>query len=646
MLIQTYKMLKSRFPNGNIIFHDEMYDDSEGFIAIFTQERALRLLKNRKISFDVLIIDEAHNLFEMDGRSLLLTRLIRRNRQRNTKSKNYYLSPLISDTDNLKVSSGQEIFERRIINNIKEADVSEFRNNGEVHKYDRFLNQFYFKCHNKDYIQYIIANQKEKNFIYLGAPKRVEQLAVYLESELAFINSEELMELSDVISKNVHSEFYCVDYVKKGLVYIHGKLPDLIKEYLEYKFTNTKDIKYIIANSVILEGVNLPVDNLYILNTYKLDAKLLTNLIGRVNRLNEVFDDDNKSLKKLLPSVHFVNSIEFNGKKGNMINKIQLLKSGFFNDVVKNPLLINFSFDNIDKELKKAKNRLDDYNTIKIESKIQTMRDIIERENFLISNEDDDSTKVRRILMESAISSSYYDLDTVLDILENKITKLVNDHDWVNASVIDKVYIFFIEGLENYIFNAEFSRLRHPKARAFYKMFIENLHRLTLREHISETVKYFYSIRKSLTGKEFFIGTSYGETSKYHSDGSYSNNVYIDLSKKTHKEMVNIALVKIKIENDFVSHTLNEYVNILYELNLITEQEYEIHIYGTTKKSNSEFVKIGLSGSLINKLDRDGQIENLRINEFGILGCNRKFQEYLKMQDDLIQFEIRKYMDI
>ncbi|NOJ06586.1 hypothetical protein F0236_23090, partial [Vibrio splendidus] len=260
------------------------------------------------------------------------------------------------------------------------------------------------------------------------------QLAVYLDSKLETINSEELLDLSDVISKNVHNDFYCVDYVKKGLVYLHGKLPDLIKEYLEYKFTHTKEINYIVANSVILEGVNLPVDNLFILNTYNLDAKSLTNLIGRVNRLNEVFDKENKSLRKLLPSVHFVNSIEFNGKKGNMVNKIQLLKSGFFKDVVKNPLLLNFSFDNIKNELHRAQNKSDIHNVNKIESKIKTMEEIIEREDFLVFNEDDESSKVRRVLMESALSSAYYDSDSIFEKLENRINEIVKNKSWLETS--------------------------------------------------------------------------------------------------------------------------------------------------------------------------------------------------------------------
>lgn len=69
---------------------------------------------------------------------------------------------------------------------------------------------------------------------------------------------------------------------------MHGGIPDLIKDFLEYKFKTESDIKYLVANSVVLEGINFPIEVLFILNTTDLKVKNLINLIGRVNRLNEV----------------------------------------------------------------------------------------------------------------------------------------------------------------------------------------------------------------------------------------------------------------------------------------------------------------------------------------------------------------------
>ncbi|HFQ4973576.1 TPA: DEAD/DEAH box helicase family protein [Vibrio vulnificus] len=646
LLIQTYKLVKNNFLSRNIIFHDEMYDGSDDFIAIFTQERALRLLKDESISFDLLIIDEAHNLFNYDSRSLLLTRLIRRNRNRNPKSVNYYLSPLISDSNNLRVENEQEIFERKIISNIKEADIYEYKKSGEVRKYNRFLDVFFESGYSENFLSYIIENSKDKNFLYLRAPKRVEELSILLDSKLEFIGSPSLMELSDVISMNVHKDFYCVDYIKKGLVYLHGKLPDLIKEYLEFKFSENKEVKYVVANSVILEGVNLPVDNMYIMNTNSLDAKSLTNLIGRVNRLNEVFDDERRSLDKLMPSVHFVNSEDFNRKGGNMENQIRKLKSGVFKDTLENPLLVNFDIDKMKLDLEKAREENKLERVVTLERKLDEYQEIKGREDFLITSELDSHNRVKKVLLESDILSVYFNSEQMINKLSNKVDTIVQHPTWKESHIIDRVYLLFIQGLESYIVKKDFLRLQHEKARDFYKMFTGNLHRLSLKEHISDTIRYFQSIKYLPQGREFYIGESYGEVGKINPDGKFGKAIYLDLATKSNKELANISLVKIKIESDFVSYTLNNFVNVMYDLDIISEEEYELYIYGTTNKSNSEFVKLGFSGSLINRLDRDKQMSNLSINDHGLVEYNDDFVKYINVQDDLIKFEIGKFIEI
>ncbi|NOH65869.1 hypothetical protein F0242_04285, partial [Vibrio rotiferianus] len=479
-------------------------------------------------------------------------------------------------------------------------------------------------------------------FLYLRAPKKVEELSICLSDKLEILDSESLNILSDTVSKNVHKDFYCVEYIKKGLVYLHGKLPDLIKEYLEYKFSNNNEVKYVVANSVILEGVNLPVDNMYILNARSLDHKSLINLIGRVNRLNEVFDIDRRSLDKLVPNVHFINSDEFN-KGVKMENKIKMLKSSVFSDSLKNPLLYNFDIETLRDQLEKYKNKGDLNKIMEIEEKISKYFEVLEKEDFLINSDDEGPNRVKKILLESEVLSIYDNKNEAIELLKNRINYVQLHNDWDSAHVIDKVYLFFIDGLESRISNPKILRLKHEKARSFYKMFTDNLHRLTLKEHISGNISYFQAIKNKPEGRLFFIGDSYGEFSR---DGSNGNNLYLDLSTKTRKEMANIALVKIKIESDFVSYDLNDYVNVLFDLGLINESEYDLYIYGTDNKSNSEFVKLGISGSLINKLDKDGQIANLNINEFGIVECKPDFFDYLSKQDDLIQFEISKFIDI
>ncbi|WP_375055249.1 hypothetical protein [Zobellella sp. DQSA1] len=109
---------------------------------------------------------------------------------------------------------------------------------------------------------------------------------------------------------------------------------------------------------------------------------------------------------------------------------------------------------------------------------------------------------------------------------------------------------------------------------------------------------------------------------------------------------MNLALVKIKMESDFLSYKLNEYVFLLKEYGVIYEKEYNIFIYGTDKKRNTDLTKLGLSGVIINKFESDGQIDNIEIDDLGHVLVNDEFKQYLKQQDDLMQFEIRKYITI
>lgn len=132
LLMQTYRMIRSADLGRKVIIHDEMYERNSSFIAVFTQERALRLLSKHPLFFDLVFIDEAHNMFEGDSRSILLSRLIRRNKSRNSAQRIVYLSPLIENSNNLKILNEQEIKEFKIPFTIKEPDIFELEHTGKV----------------------------------------------------------------------------------------------------------------------------------------------------------------------------------------------------------------------------------------------------------------------------------------------------------------------------------------------------------------------------------------------------------------------------------------------------------------------------------------------------------------------------------
>ncbi|TYB91591.1 MAG: DEAD/DEAH box helicase, partial [Kosmotoga sp.] len=454
LLMQTYKMIRDSEPNTRIIIHDEMYHEDETYIAVFTQERALRLIEKNDTYFDVLFIDEAHNIFEKNSRSILISRLIKKNMKLNPKHKVIYLSPLIMDSNNLKLYPEQKITEQRIHFNIKEAEIFEYRLNNKIYKYNRFVNEFYFLEKENNMISYIKENSKHKNFIYIRSPQKIEKFAKVLSEQVINLDEkEEIKELLDILSQNVHEKFYVIKLIKKGVIYLHGKLPDLIKEYLESKYQKLVNINFLIANTVILEGMNLPIDTLFILNTYSLYGKELTNLIGRVNRLNEVFMPDENKLHKLLPQIHFINNEEYYRKNSNMTKKIKSLRNRIFDDDVKNPVLETFDFDSLNDEEKEK------YKSIK------------DKEDFINQSSDKELDLLKKYFIEEGIDLVYLDIDNVLSTIYKRINQIKGGlaNKWEDKRVLDKIYNLFIKGLDNEIKNFEFSRLSNEKARNFYE---------------------------------------------------------------------------------------------------------------------------------------------------------------------------------
>jgi len=636
LLVQTHKMIKGAELKSKIIIHDEMYDNSLSFIAIFTQERALRLLnKNSNLFFDVIFIDEAHNILKQDSRSILLSRLIAKNRFRNIEQKIVYLSPLIDNVNNLKISPLQNISKHSVNFNVKEPEIFEYKMNNEIFKYNRFLNQFYKVGEDINVLSYLMRNSKLKNFIYGYSPRKIELLARDLSRFLPEIEiSDDLQQLRNILKREVHKDFYIIEYLKFGIIYLHGKLPDIIKEYLEDKFKSLKEIKYIIANTVILEGINLPIDCLFIFNTRGLGGKELINLIGRVNRLNNIFSPHSNNLNKLLPPVHFVNNIEYNCKNSAMENKIKLLRDRIFADEIENPTLNSFDFNN----LKINKNDK--------ENKYEKIKLIQENEKFLYSEDNSYYDKIKKYLIENGIAEFYVNLDVLVKrfCLVTEIAEYKKIDEWRGESVMDKIAYIFIDDVEN-ISDFSFKRLKDKEARNYYENYILIGQKKSLNENIDSQYKYF---KTKVFSREprLYIGSSYGEESRESSYYPESKlRVYIDLSKKSDAELINLAIVKIKIEEDFISFKLNKFILMMYDYDLISEDEYNIYVYGTMDKKKINLTRYGLSISLISRLEKDEQLKNLSFDEFNNLVGNEALNEFKNNIDDFYRFEINRYLN-
>jgi superfamily II DNA or RNA helicase len=648
LLIQTYLDLKDLSTDYKLVLHDEMYNNENKFIGILTQERATRILNsNKKNYYDILFVDEAHNIFKRDPRSFILARLIQLNFKRNNNQKIIYLSPLIGSVQNLKLKKTfkGEISVKKVNYDFKSFELYYFKDDKSFF-FNRFLGQLSPLDLSIKYFDYIKNNLKSKNFFYQNKPPTIELFAEELYNNLEDLINEnfEINKIISVLKKEVHKDFKLAKFLKKGVVYLHGKIPNIIKEYIESKYKEVDDLKYLIANKVVLEGINMPIETIFITNnrlgSRNISYNDLINLIGRANRLNFIFNDEN--LNKLISKIHFLEHETFQGKRP-MKSTLEKLNNDKVKDIIENPIVKNydineleFSGKNIEERI--AKQKLDD-------EKLNYFSD------FILEVPKNKFDTIKRYCIENSLSSYFKDLDLAVNTIMKNI-KLYSFSE--SDKIVDIINDIFINNQLNNLDDYEISRLNEIKARNYYNNFIEVTQHLHLNQRIISTKDYFD--KKSKTDDPYlFIGTSYGvltskeagKKSKYDEDKErYDSKVYIDLSDSK-VDLINIAIVKLKIEEDFIGYKLTQLIAFLNDFEIISREYYLNIVYGTTNNSIIDLVRFGLSVSAISELKKDNQILNIELDQNGNLKAKNKsdFIAYLSSKPELFKFEIEKYLN-
>lgn len=336
LIDQFYRESKKKVSDRKVIVHDQNFDKKDKkILAIVTQERALRLIEDGVV-FDRLYVDEAHEILDFDfrknqnNRSLLLARLIQITQNKNSKAKILYFSPVVNNSKSLKIKKSKNfINEHKIMHDLKLLNIKFLGNVKDkgmaIYQYDRYLGDFIKINDFQDRLSYIMEHSNEKNLHFLYRPFFIEQYAKILYERLEKpIISSDVQNLILELKEIVHDDFLLAKYLEKGIVYLHSRLPSVVKNYVLKFVRESKSIKHFIANSVVLAGMNLPIDNLFYICGYA-NLRDLYNLIGRVNRLNEIFSPENNDLSKIFIPVHFIEFSEFpQYKKGSLQKKLKV----------------------------------------------------------------------------------------------------------------------------------------------------------------------------------------------------------------------------------------------------------------------------------------------------------------------------------
>lgn len=127
-----------------------------------------------------------------------------------------------------------------------------------------------------------------QNIIYCPGKNKTIAYALEFAKDKKIKDNKELITLAKDIANEVHRDYYLADIIPKGVAYHIGYLPSTIKMRIEELYRQGL-IETLFCTSTLMEGVNLPADNLFITD-YKIGRGRMSaidfkNLIGRVGRI-------------------------------------------------------------------------------------------------------------------------------------------------------------------------------------------------------------------------------------------------------------------------------------------------------------------------------------------------------------------------
>ena len=284
--------------------------NGEKFIAVLTPERLYyALLKQPDLQFSYIFIDEAHKITDKDKRSIIYYKILDMLRN-DSNTHIFFSSPVIPNPDVFleltnfyqqddQVASGRVFKFSPVIQNKVYIDFvnNELRLINTLTNHHIRCGSLPSNCSTKmDAIAFF--GREKCNLIYVSSANKAIDYAGAL---VRFLDSNRLSDITvapeldaaaKMIEKKIHKEYFLSKFIRHGVAYHIGALPAEIRATIE-QLLRDGYIKYCFCTSTLLEGVNVPVDNLFVFDTKKGPSAMSTidafNLIGRAGRvtLNE-----------------------------------------------------------------------------------------------------------------------------------------------------------------------------------------------------------------------------------------------------------------------------------------------------------------------------------------------------------------------
>ncbi|MFH2020205.1 MAG: DEAD/DEAH box helicase [archaeon] len=309
-------------------------DRAQKKLFILTQERFHNLLFDVDFQnpLDMLIIDEAQKVSDA-GRGILLEEVIeeaiKRNIRMNCPLQKIFLSPFsknpqkFAEMFNLNDTYAEKTKLSPVAQNLLELDLddnsyslklvtTEFSHKISIAQEALNPNEYHSFREIRGW-EVLWAAKKfgsDINIIYCNSADKSVELAMALSDVLNDVNDEEINEAISFIEQNIHTKYFMINCLKKGVAYHHGGLPSQIRNLIEELFRRKK-LRYIFCTSTLLEGVNLPAQNIFIFKPKQgrvgMSRLNFWNLAGRAGRL----------LRDYYGNIFCINISEWSGYKPN-----------------------------------------------------------------------------------------------------------------------------------------------------------------------------------------------------------------------------------------------------------------------------------------------------------------------------------------
>lgn len=298
-------------------------------ICVFTQERAISIFSSEIRPFEnlkMLIVDEIQNLERCgkddDSRSRILYDTLISFKKENPPQQIVVAGPRIVGLKKL----GMDIFEEKdsVEERTKDSPVVgltysiQHEKNGcylnlycdllriplkkvvnNIGNVDGFggsqYNEKYLDCFSK-----LLSKFNEMSILFTPTVSAAEKTAMYLSSKQSQLYDEKILSLQEYIRNTVRSNYKLAECIGTGNVYHHGKLPAHVRSVVEYAIRKGF-VKNIACTTTLMQGVNLPAQNVFLRNPDlavnkrsdgtkpRLTNYEMANLRGRAGRLMKDF---------------------------------------------------------------------------------------------------------------------------------------------------------------------------------------------------------------------------------------------------------------------------------------------------------------------------------------------------------------------